>query len=144
MFGSGVGYLAFELVLKCGGIFYITIIYYIIHTLLYYILYYLILLYILLYYTILFLLSFLYLPSQQSDLFLLFPIFPSHSQYSFYTCRYLHLLIYIIPDSFPLLFLSSNILSSIPSPPSSHPSLLPNPSQYPLPSQPPNLISFYL
>jgi hypothetical protein len=94
-----IGCVGFVLVLTCGGILYITIIYYII------IHYYIILYYTyIISYTILSS-SILLFSSQYSSL--LFP-----SQYSFYTCRYLHILIYI--SSQPISLPSSLLFSSFP------------------------------
>ena len=98
--------LCFELVLQvwCYIVFISYILYYILYRyilLYYYILYYTILLYYyytIISYTILFspllshLLTYLLLPPLISPS--LFPILPP--QYSFYTCRYLHILIYIL------------------------------------------------
>jgi hypothetical protein len=64
-------------------------------------LYYYIIIYLIHYYTII-----LYL-----ILFSSLPLLPP--QYSFYTCRYLHILIYILLLSSPILLFSSSDLSSI-------------------------------
>ena len=113
--------------IRCYYILLLYIILYIHYYIIYYtILYYTLIIY--LYYYILYIyytLPFLYLlflfPS--SDLFLSLPLLSS-SSHSFYTCRYLHILIYIlpllisslpnIPSSIPILFYSSSFLPNHP------------------------------
>jgi hypothetical protein len=88
-----------------GFVLVFGVIYYIIHTLLYYIIIH-ILLYLIISYTILFFSS--SLPTFSSST-------SSSSQYSFYTCRYLHILIYVQSFLYNILPSPSIPFSSFPS-----------------------------
>ena len=81
--------------IRCLGYYYIIII----HILLYIILYYYILYIIILYYTLLFFCSLLPYPSFSFFHLSYLPISPPNLSHSFYTCRYLHILIYIPSQS---------------------------------------------